>query len=81
MAGSWYYDYFVGIELNPRLGKNFDFKFWSISRPSMIAWTMVGWSCAAQQHKIHGYVSNSMILVNLFALIYCVDFFINEDWY
>lgn len=80
-AASWFYDFFVGIELNPRVGQALDLKFWSIGRPSMIAWTIVNWSFAAQQYKIHGYVSNSMIMVNLIALVYCVDFFINEDWY
>lgn len=35
----------------------------------------------AYQHQLHGYISNSMMIVNLFHFIYVIDFFYNEDWY
>ena len=38
-------------------------------------------SFAAWQFQLHGYISNSMIIVNVLHAFYVVDFFINEDWY
>jgi len=35
----------------------------------------------AYQHQVHGYISNSMLIVTLFHFIYVNDFFYNEDWY
>lgn len=37
-------------------------------------------SFAAWQYQLHGYISNSMIIVNILHAFYVVDFFINEDW-
>jgi len=37
-------------------------------------------SFAAYQYQLHGFVSNSMIVVNILHAFYVVDFFINEDW-
>ena len=41
MAGSLPYDFYMGIELNPRIGKHFDFKLFTNGRPGLIAWTMM----------------------------------------
>lgn len=40
-AGSLIFDYFVGIELNPRFGKFWDFKLFHNGRPGIIAWTLM----------------------------------------
>jgi 7-dehydrocholesterol reductase len=40
-AGSWFYDFYMGIELNPRFGRSFDFKLFHNGRPGIIAWTLV----------------------------------------
>lgn len=40
-SGSVIYDFYMGIELNPRLGDNFDLKLFSNGRPGMIAWTLM----------------------------------------
>lgn len=37
-------------------------------------------SYAVWQYQLHGYVTNSMIIVNILHAFYVVDFFINEDW-
>lgn len=37
-------------------------------------------SYAVWQYQLHGYVTNSMIIVNILHAIYVVDFFVNEDW-
>jgi hypothetical protein len=37
-------------------------------------------SYAAWQYERIGYITNSMIIVNILHAFYVVDFFINEDW-
>jgi 7-dehydrocholesterol reductase len=39
--GSVLYDLYMGIELNPRFGKYFDFKLFTNGRPGIIAWTLM----------------------------------------
>ncbi|KAF7192523.1 7-dehydrocholesterol reductase [Pseudocercospora fuligena] len=81
LSGSLAFDFFSGVELNPRFGKYFDVKFFHNGRPGIVAWTLINFSCAAHQYDNHGYVSNSMIIVNILQAIYVLDFFVNEDWY
>lgn len=40
-SGSIIFDYFCGIELNPRLGDKWDFKLFYNGRPGIIAWTLM----------------------------------------
>jgi 7-dehydrocholesterol reductase len=40
-TGSIIFDYFCGIELNPRIGKLWDFKLFHNGRPGIIAWTLM----------------------------------------
>ena len=40
-TGSLIFDYFVGIELNPRFGTHWDFKLFHNGRPGIIAWTLM----------------------------------------
>lgn len=37
-------------------------------------------SYTALQYQNHGYVTNSIIIVDIFHVMYVVDFFINESW-
>jgi len=80
LTGSTFYDFFMGIELNPRIG-NFDFKLFFNGRPGIIGWSLVNLSFMAAQYKNHGEVTNSMVLLTLLHLLYILDFFWNEDWY
>ncbi|KAJ1549192.1 7-dehydrocholesterol reductase [Cladochytrium tenue] len=80
-SGSVLYDVFMGVEFNPRIGKWFDFKLFHNGRPGIIAWTLINASFAAAQYQQIGYVTNSMVLVNILHAIYVLDFFYNEDWY
>ncbi|KAI9360037.1 ergosterol biosynthesis ERG4/ERG24 [Zopfochytrium polystomum] len=80
-SGSIIYDIFMGVEFNPRLGKWFDFKLFHNGRPGIVAWTLINASFAAAQYERIGYITNSMILVNILHAIYVLDFFYNEDWY
>ncbi|ADI39181.1 7-dehydrocholesterol reductase [Waddlia chondrophila] len=79
-SGNPLYDFFMGIEFNPRIGK-FDFKLFFNGRPGIIAWTLINWSFAAKQYADLGYLPNSMLLVNVLQAIYVLDFFWHETWY
>ncbi|KAF4430505.1 7-dehydrocholesterol reductase [Fusarium acutatum] len=80
-SGSFLYDFFMGIELNPRLGENFDLKLFSNGRAGMMVWTLIDFSNMAYQYQNQGYVELSLILVTALQTIYVVDFFVNESWY
>nr|RBQ89682.1 hypothetical protein FVER53263_13662 [Fusarium verticillioides] len=80
-SGSFLYDFFMGVELNPRLGENFDLKLFSNGRAGMMVWTLIDFSNMAYQYQNQGYVEPSLILVTALQTIYVVDFFVNESWY
>eukprot|EP00741_Cyanophora_paradoxa_P006962 tig00001065_g6735.t1 len=79
-SGNVPYDMLWGVELNPRFG-NFDFKLFFNGRPGIAGWPLLNLSFAAKQYELHGVVTPSMILVNIFHFLYVLDFFIGEDWY
>lgn len=70
--------YFVGAARNPRNG-TFDWKFFCESRPGMILWVLIVLSMAAQQYTSFGTVTNAMILVCAFQILYVTDYFVVED--
>uniref|UniRef100_A0A087XN24 7-dehydrocholesterol reductase n=2 Tax=Poecilia TaxID=8080 RepID=A0A087XN24_POEFO len=80
-TGNIFYNYMMGIEFNPRIGKWFDFKLFFNGRPGIVAWTLINLSYMAKQQELYGHVTNSMILVNVLQGIYVLDFFWNEAWY
>ncbi|KAH6974641.1 ergosterol biosynthesis ERG4/ERG24 [Ilyonectria sp. MPI-CAGE-AT-0026] len=80
-SGSVLYDFLMGIEFNPRFGQDWDWKLFHNGRPGIIGWTLIDLAYAALQYQTHGYITNSMVMVNMFHAIYVVDFFLNEDWY
>jgi Delta14-sterol reductase len=79
-SGNPIYDFFIGRELNPRgLGGTFDWKEFCELRPGLIGWMLLNASCAAKQHQTMGYVSGSMILVNIFQGVYVWDALYQEQ--
>lgn len=80
-SGSVVYDYYMGIELNPRIGKYFDFKLYTNGRPGIVAWTLIDLSFIAYQYQRFGFITNSILVSTILHTIYVVDFFYNEDWY
>ena len=70
--------YVVGAALNPRTG-SLDWKFFCESRPGMILWVLIDFSLAAAQVARHGHVSNAMLLVIAFQLLYVADYFVMEE--
>jgi protein-S-isoprenylcysteine O-methyltransferase Ste14 len=70
--------YFVGAALNPRSGP-LDWKFFCESRPGMILWVLIDLSFAATQWLKYGQLSNGMLLVCAFQVLYVADYFVHED--
>ncbi|XP_068198245.1 delta(14)-sterol reductase LBR isoform X2 [Antennarius striatus] len=79
-SGNVVYDFFKGHELNPRI-RNFDLKFFCEMRPGLIGWCLINFAMALAEMKQQGLdaPSYSMILVNLFQLLYVVDGLWNEE--
>jgi len=74
-SGNCFYDFFMGRELNPRLlGGSFDWKEFCELRPGLIGWVLLNAASAHQQY-VHqgGYLSGSMILIQLFHGVYVWD--------
>jgi Delta14-sterol reductase len=70
--------YVIGAALNPRSGA-LDWKFFCESRPGMILWVLLDFSLAAAQVARHGSLSNAMLLVCAFQLLYVADYFVMEE--
>lgn len=71
-SGNAVYDFFLGRELNPRLG-SFDWKEFCELRPGLIGWALLNISFLMKQQENLGYVSGSMMLINIFQGIYVWD--------
>jgi len=79
--GKFFYDLWMGTELNPRIGNLFDIKIFCIGRIGMIGWAVALLSLAAKQYELYGELSNAMILLGVFEMIYIIDWAWKEDWY
>eukprot|EP01062_Namystynia_karyoxenos_P023306 TRINITY_DN19002_c0_g1_i1.p1 TRINITY_DN19002_c0_g1~~TRINITY_DN19002_c0_g1_i1.p1 ORF type:complete len:471 (+),score=143.81 TRINITY_DN19002_c0_g1_i1:98-1510(+) len=77
-TGNPVYDFFIGRELNPRIG-SFDLKEFCELRPGLIGWAVLNLGMAAKQYQVTGAVSGSMVLVNLLQGLYVWDALYNEQ--
>ncbi|KAG8511804.1 Delta(14)-sterol reductase, partial [Galemys pyrenaicus] len=79
-SGNAIYDFFIGRELNPRIG-NFDLKYFCELRPGLIGWVVINLVMLLAEMKLHNLAGPSlaMILVNSFQLLYVVDALWNEE--
>lgn len=66
------YDFFIGRELNPRVGR-LDLKFFCELRPGLIGWIVMNLGMLSKQREVLGYVSAPMIMVNVFQGLYVWD--------
>lgn len=73
-SGNAVYDFFIGRELNPRLGA-FDLKFFCELRPGLIGWVVINLVMLLTEMKVQerSAPSLAMTLVNGFQLLYVVD--------
>lgn len=72
VSGNIIYDFFIGRELNPRIG-SFDIKEFCELRPGLIGWLVINLAMAAKQLQQSGSVSLSMVLINVFQGFYVWD--------
>ncbi|KAJ9637197.1 hypothetical protein H2199_007483 [Coniosporium tulheliwenetii] len=79
--GNFWYDFFMGVELNPRFGQDWDWKLFHNGRPGIIAWTLIDISYTMYQYRTFGYVTKSILIVDILQTFYVVDFFFHESWY
>lgn len=78
-TGNWIYDFYMGRELNPRIG-SFDIKEFVELRPGIILWIVLNLSFAAHQYiTLKGRITASMFLVCLFQIWYAIDSLWNEE--
>lgn len=76
-SGNIVYDFFIGRELNPRidlplLGTT-DIKAFCELRPGMLGWVLLDFAFVAHQYNVHGYISDSIILITAFQALYVFD--------
>lgn len=71
-SGNMFYDFWMGRELNPRWG-TFDWKVICELRPGLVGWMFLNLCCMAKQYENLGYVTGSMVLINIFQGIYVWD--------
>jgi len=76
-TGYKFYDFWMGRELNPRIG-SLDLKEFCELYPGLTLWAILNLAMAYKQYTTIGYVTNGMILVNLFQFIYVLDAHISE---
>ena len=72
-TGNHLYDFFIGRELNPRVGSMFDLKVFCELTPGLIGWLLLDLGFAHKQFKDTGAVSPAMALVCAFQALYVVD--------
>jgi delta14-sterol reductase len=77
-SGNAVYDFFIGRELNPRIG-SFDLKVFCELRPGLIGWAVLNLAMASKEYDETGSVSAGMILVNAFQFYYVFDAQLNES--
>lgn len=70
MSGEFFYDFFMGSWLNPRIG-SFDLKMWAEIRVSWMQLYILTIAAACKQYETLGYVSGGMWLILLAQYLYC----------
>eukprot|EP00742_Colponemidia_sp_Colp-10_P003852 GILJ01004102.1.p1 GENE.GILJ01004102.1~~GILJ01004102.1.p1 ORF type:complete len:465 (+),score=45.43 GILJ01004102.1:52-1446(+) len=69
MSGNFFYDFFMGAWLNPRIG-GLDLKMWAEIRVAWIMLFLLTLSAAMKQYQLYGVVSTSMCLMVLAHFLY-----------
>ncbi|XP_041035859.1 delta(14)-sterol reductase TM7SF2 isoform X2 [Carcharodon carcharias] len=77
-SGNPIYDFFIGHELNPRIG-SFDLKYFCELRPGLIGWLVINLAMLMKESELRGSPSLAMILVNSFQLLYVLDALWHEE--
>ncbi|TGZ85666.1 ERG4/ERG24 ergosterol biosynthesis protein [Ascodesmis nigricans] len=76
-TGNHFYDWFIGRPLNPRI-LSWDLKVFSELRPGIMMWPIINFTHLAHQYTTFGYITDSMVLINIFHFWYALDSYLNE---
>ena len=71
-SGNAMYDWFIGRELNPRIG-SLDLKLFLEMRPGLLLWILINLAMAHHQYLKFGQVSWSIVLVTVFQAYYVIE--------
>ncbi|KAH9492700.1 Delta(14)-sterol reductase [Bulinus truncatus] len=71
-TGNIIYDFFIGRELNPRIGP-LDLKFFCELRPGLIGWVVLDWIMVYKAYQETGTFPANLLLVTVFQTIYVAD--------
>ena len=66
------YDFFIGHELNPRIGP-LDLKFFCELRPGLIGWVILDLSYLIKACELYGSPSPALVIVVIFHAFYVAD--------
>ncbi|CAN2390911.1 delta14-sterol reductase activity, partial [Pristimantis euphronides] len=77
-SGNPLYDFFIGHELNPRIG-SFDLKYFCELRPGLIGWCLINLCFLMKDIELRGSASLAMILVCGFQALYVMDALWHEE--
>jgi delta24(24(1))-sterol reductase len=69
MSGNFFYDFFMGVAVNPRIG-HVDLKMWAECRVPWPILTFLSVSCALKQYEMHGFVSGPVAFMVLAHFLY-----------
>lgn len=72
------YDWFIGRELNPRIGA-WDIKLFCELRPGLLLLFLINLACVHNQYHKQGKVTDSIVLVNVLQAFYIFDGVLNEE--
>lgn len=71
-VGNVLYDFFIGHELNPRIG-SFDLKFFCELRPGLIGWLMINLVFLTEAYRQSGSLPPALTMVVAFQALYVAD--------
>ncbi|KAF5953181.1 hypothetical protein HYC85_011125 [Camellia sinensis] len=80
-CGNIIIDFYWGMELYPRIGKNFDIKVFTNCRFGMMSWAVLAITYCIKQYEANGRVADSMLVNTILMLAYITKFFWWEDGY
>ena len=76
-TGNIVYDWFMGRELNPTISIPtigvVDIKSWCEIRPGILGWIILDLAYIARQYKVHGYISDSIVITTCAQALYAFD--------
>lgn len=81
-SGNMLYDWFIGRELNPRITVpvfgTIDIKVFMEMRPGLLGWIVLDLAFMAHQYATYGFVTDSMVLITSFQMLYVMDSYYME---